>query len=308
MLVAVVSLNLDSSVQEFLQREQLPPEYLEAIDNWYRPLTVDIARLRQQQAQPLVLGVQGAQGTGKSTLAGVLALLLSSEHGMVVAQVSLDDFYLSRGSRRGLAAEVHPLLATRGVPGTHDVALALATLDALCRADAGSRVALPRFDKASDDCRDPAQWPQIIGPVDVVVLEGWCLGAPPQSEASLQQAINVLEQQQDTDGSWRRYVNAQLAGAYRELFERIDFLVVLQAPSFDCVYRWRGLQEQKLAAGASGSEIMNAAQLRHFIAHYERLSRHCLSCLPALAQRVYYLDDAHRVISESAGVQRGNSG
>jgi D-glycerate 3-kinase len=290
-------------VQHFLQREQLPSEYLQTVDHWYRPLASDLARLRQQQSQPLVLGVQGAQGTGKSTLAGLLALLLASEHGMVVAQLSLDDFYLGRASRRELAAEIHPLLATRGVPGTHDVDLALATVDALCRADADSRVALPRFDKANDDCYDRAQWQQMIGPVDVVVLEGWCLGAPPQPEARLEPAINSLERQQDADGRWRRYVNAALAGAYRELFDCIDFLVVLQAPSFDCVYRWRGLQEQKLATSSSGSAIMNDAQLQHFIAHYERLTRHCLACLPALAQRVYQLDDAHRVVSESAGAR-----
>lgn len=300
-MVAVPLNGVDTVLQRFLQQQQLPAQYLEAIDGWYRPLASEIARLRQQCQRPLVLGVQGAQGTGKSTLAELLAVLLGSEHNLSVACLSLDDFYLSRADRQRLAEDIHPLLATRGVPGTHNVELALATIDALRGANDGASVALPRFDKAIDDCCDREQWPIVTAPVDVVVLEGWCLGVPPQSAAELQPAINSLESELDADGSWRRYVNQQLAGSYQQLFAGIDFLVVLQAPSFGCVYRWRGLQEQKLAARCDGSKIMDSQQLQHFIAHYERLTRHCLECLPALAQRVYQLDENHQLVAEISG-------
>ncbi len=286
------------ALQEFLAREQLPDSYALDALRWFQPLADQIFVRQQQQSEPLIVGVQGAQGTGKSTLAALLAMLLQQHHGLVVAQLSLDDFYLDRGQRRQLAEEVHPLLATRGVPGTHDTALAMATLDALCQAGIGQQVPLPRFDKANDDRRPGPQWPALEGPVDVIIFEGWCLGAGPQAESVLASPINSLERERDASGDWRRYVNRQLAGAYRALFARLDLLVVLQAPSFDCVYRWRGLQEQKLAAQGHGSRVMDSAQLQDFIAHYERLTRHCLDTLPALAQHVYQLDDDHRVLAE----------
>ncbi len=290
---------LSAAVQAFLAREQLPDSYRADAQRWFEPLADYLFARHQQQNDPLIAGVQGAQGTGKSTLAALLALLLQQRHGLVVAQLSLDDFYLRRAQRLQLAQDVHPLLATRGVPGTHDTGLAMATLDALCQAGSGQQVPLPRFDKARDDRQPGAQWPLLDGPIDVIILEGWCLGAQAQSGAALAQPINRLEGEWDGSGDWRRYVNQQLAGAYRQLFARLDLLVVLQAPSFDCVYRWRGLQEQKLAALGSGNRVMDSEQLQHFIAHYERLTRHCLATLPALAQRVYHLDEDHRVLAET---------
>jgi D-glycerate 3-kinase len=291
-----------AALQEFLVREQLPDSY--AIDalRWFQPLADQIFVRQQRQSGPLIVGVQGAQGTGKSTLAALLAMLLQQHHGLVVAQLSLDDFYLGHDQRQQLAEEVHPLLATRGVPGTHDTALAKATLDALCQAGSGQQVPLPRFDKATDDRRPESQWPALEGPVDVIILEGWCLGAGPQAESALASPINSLERERDATGDWRGYVNRQLAGAYHTLFARLELLVVLQAPSFDCVYRWRGLQEQKLAAQGHGNRVMDSAQLQDFIAHYERITRHCLDTLPALAQHVYQLDDDHRVLAETASL------
>jgi D-glycerate 3-kinase len=294
-------------LREFLQREQLPDNYLHYVEQWYQPLANDIALLQDTRQSTLVVGVQGAQGTGKSTLAALLAIVLQEEHGLVVARLSLDDFYLGHAARLQLAQDVHPLLATRGVPGTHDTTQAMATLAALLHAGGDEVIALPRFDKANDDCCDPQDWEQLRGPVDVVILEGWCLAAPPEDERALLEPLNSLERELDADGRWRAYVNRQLAGPYRELFAHIDFLVVLQAPSFACVYRWRGLQEQKLAARGQGSRVMDTQQLAHFIAHYERLTRHCLAILPPLAQRVYQLDREHHVIAaEKRSVQQSS--
>ena len=294
-LVKTPPLRSSPALEEFLRREQLPDSYRVDATRWFQPLAASILPRCQQTPGPLILGVQGAQGTGKSTLAALLALLLQRQ-GLAVAQLSLDDFYLRPVERR---RQQHPLLATRGVPGTHDTHLAMATLDALCQARQGQQLALPRFDKARDDRQPQSDWPVLTGPLDVVIFEGWCLGAQPQSEADLLTPINALEREQDPNGVWRRYVNQQLAGDYQELFARLHMLVVLQAPSFDCVYRWRGLQEQKLRALGSGNRVMDSEQLRHFIAHYERLTRHCLATLPALAQHVYYLDPDHRVVKET---------
>ena len=132
-------------------------------------------------------------------------------------------------------------------------------------------------------------------PVAVIVLEGWSLALPPQAEAALAEPANALEAAEDGDGRWRAFVNGQLATAYRDWFALIDYLVVLQAPSFDCIQQWRSLQEQKLAARSDGPRIMDAAQLARFMQHYERLTRHCLAVLPALADAVFLLDRDHGV-------------
>jgi D-glycerate 3-kinase len=288
------------SLHDFLRREQLPATYLDAIDKYFIPLADRIAA-RHANAT-LILGVQGGQGTGKSTLACVLSLLLAQQHGLRVVQLSLDDVYLTRAERRVLAARVHPLLATRGVPGTHDVALALATLSALKTAVAGETVVVPRFDKAQDDRCPRDRWDRVEGPVDVIVFEGWCVGASPQSADDLEAPVNALEAAEDIDGRWRRYVNAQLATGYRELFEQLDYLVALQAPSFECIYRWRGLQEQKLAARLCGSRVMDEQQLARFIQHYERLTRHCLRELPARVDWLFTVDENHQISAEQEGL------
>lgn len=239
------------------------------------------------------IGISGAQGSGKSTLATHLTQLLLAR-GFTAVELSLDDFYLTRRQRAVLAQRVHPLLATRGVPGTHDVTLALEVIASLQRE---GEVALPSFDKASDDRRAPAAWRRVRAPVQVIVFEGWCLGASPQSSAALVQPINALEEAEDADGAWRRGVNAALAGEYQALFATLDELVFLAAPSFDVVQQWRLEQEtglRRLAAeqGVERSRMMDDAALARFVSHFERLTRHMLDCMPERADFVVQLDSA----------------
>ena len=239
------------------------------------------------------MGLSGAQGSGKSTLAAELQRLLQ-RRGLSCVALSLDDFYLTHEQRSTLARRVHPLLQTRGVPGTHDVALALEVLGALQRS---GEVALPSFDKARDDRRPLAEWRRLHAPLKIVLFEGWCLGAPPQLEAELAQPINALERDEDADGEWRRGVNVALAGEYQSLFARLDELVFLAAPDFEVVQRWRLEQEnelRRLAAeqGGDRSRMMDDAALVRFVSHYERLTRHMLECMPARANTVLRLDSA----------------
>ncbi len=239
------------------------------------------------------MGLSGAQGSGKSTLAARLQRLLELR-GFACVALSLDDFYLTHEQRSTLARRVHPLLQTRGVPGTHDVALALEVIEALQRS---GEVALPSFDKARDDRRPPGEWRRAHGPMQIVLFEGWCLGAPPQSAHHLAQPINTLEREEDADGAWRRGVNVSLAGEYQDLFAKLDELVFIAAPGFEIVQRWRLEQEselRRLAAeqGGDGARMMDDAALVRFVSHFERLTRHMLDCMPARADIVVRLDSA----------------
>ncbi|MFV3129336.1 hypothetical protein [Niveispirillum sp. KHB5.9] len=251
------------------------------------------ALLRQRMAvagrRPFVLGICGAQGSGKSTLADGLAQRLAAT-GLRVAVLSLDDLYLTRPERDALARDVHPMLATRGVPGTHDVALGLSVLDGLTQA---GPTLLPRFDKAVDT--RAATRVRVEGPVDVVLFEGWCVGAVPQDAAALSVPVNALERDRDADGRWRRHVNQCLAAEYQRLFGRIDALVLLAAPDFAIVRDWRIQQEEGLRArlrreGKPVDATMSDAQVAAFIQYYERLTRHILDEMPGRADLVLRLD------------------
>src|SRR5690606_28160543 len=184
--------------------------------------------------------------------------------------------------------------ATRGVPGTHDVPLAIATLEALRGA---GEVAIPRFDKAVDDRAPESAWPRLLAPVDLIVLEGWCLAVPPQPEAELHTPINALEAREDAEGAWRRHVNHVLTDEYGDWYGMVDYLVMLRAPGFGKVREWRGRQERKLAerAGSQGTRLMSDAELDRFIQHYERLTRHGLAVLPERADVVFDLTDAQTI-------------
>ena len=241
-----------------------------------------------------VLGLCGAQGSGKSTLARAV-LDRCKERKIAAAVLSLDDLYLTRAERRRLAREVHPLLATRGVPGTHDVALGLETIAELAE---GRPALLPGFSKAADDRLPRSEWRRAPADCRLLIFEGWCAGARPQAPEALRAPVNELEAREDPDGVWRDFVNEALAGPYQRLFAPIDRLALLAAPCFDVVFEWRLQQEDALrtASGADAAGVMNAAGVARFIQHYERLTRHILAEMLPRADLVVRLAEDRSVI------------
>ncbi|HEY5972530.1 MAG TPA: kinase [Pseudoxanthomonas sp.] len=248
------------------------------------------AALSLPQPTP-VFAIAGLQGSGKSTLAAQLASLAQTR-GQHVAVLSIDDFYLTRAERERLARDVHPLLSSRGPPGTHDLGLAMETLDSL---RAGSRTPLPRFDKLADDRVSSTQWPVAEGRCDLVVLEGWFLKTLAQEADELRDPVNALERDEDPDGVWRGWCNAALARDYPALWESIDSLWFLQGPNFDVVPDWRWQQEQSLQKENPERKAMDRAQVDRFVRLLERVSRQALRTLPAIAERTIRLDAQRRI-------------
>jgi D-glycerate 3-kinase len=269
----------------------LPAGYGGVIERLLEPLSERIATSANHPA--FVVGLCGTQGSGKTTAARVLTSLLSSR-GLTAVILSQDDLYLPLKERRRLAAEVHPLFKTRGVPGTHDIALGVDLLKSLARS---GETLVPRFDKAIDDRLPKRDWTRVQGPVDVVLFEGWCVGATPEDAAALATPVNTLERAEDPDGVWRRYANSALAGPYRGLFAAIDLLVLLAAPSFDVVLGWRIQQEHELRAERGADAGMSDVELARFIRHYERLTRHILAEMPARADVVARLGQMREIES-----------
>lgn len=255
-----------------------------------------VAKAAAERHGTVIVGLCGAQGSGKSTVAAAVSERLGRD--VSIATLSIDDLYLPREDRERLAREVHPLLRTRGVPGTHDVDLGAQVLDSLCRP---GLTRLPRFDKAQDTRLPQDRWPVVQGPARVVLFEGWCIGARPQAPEALAVPVNALERDEDPDGVWRRFANDALAGPYQALFARLHRLILLAAPGFDVVVRWRQQQEHELRArlkseGRGPAHTMDDAAVERFIQFYERLTRHALAEIPHRADLVIRLDPERRVM------------
>jgi len=283
-----------AQLERFIAEHRLPDRFHRTAVNCYDPLATWL-RPRLECRTPFLLGINGAQGTGKSTLADYLALALDEPGGRAMAVLSIDDFYLTKAGRCRLADAVHPLLAVRGVPGTHDMPMLRECLSQLRALGPGEQSRLPRFDKARDDRADEASWPAVTGPVGLIILEGWCVGSAAEPESRLATSVNALEETRDADQRWRRYVNGRLASDYADVFAALDALVFLQAPGYEAILRWRIEQEHKLAASADGhaAGVMNDAQVREFIQYFERVTRNNLHTVRSNADIVLELDEYH---------------
>ena len=306
----MVSSELTGIIDCLITQESLPASYADTVRHTLLPLAQHIQSLRQERGQAVLVGIHGAQGTGKSTLTLFLKELLTRLYRVPTASVSIDDLYLTRAERESLAAQAHPLLITRGVPGTHDLQLGQRLIDQLSSAAPDAQTPIPAFDKSRDDRAPMSEWPVFEGRAQVILLEGWCVGAlPAKSDDALNEPVNRLEAQEDPDVVWRKYVNEHLKSDYSRFFEQIDCLVMLKAPSMECVLEWRTLQERKLRSkkpaapkqGDSGiankvgntTRIMTDDQIARFIMHYERISRACLEDMPARADVLIHVDENH---------------
>ena len=280
----------------FMEQHKLPQEFKQTVEQYYKPLADRIFRQFSKNNSAYFVGINGCQGSGKSTLTDFIAEYLITEYQLNVVVMSLDDFYLTREKRIQLADDIHPLLATRGVPGTHDVSALDKTLTQLKEQKTG--FSIPKFNKATDEPFPKENWTTIEKPVDIILLEGWCWGVEPQSEEQLKLPINEFELQYDENGVWRNYVNQQLKSEYVPLYKTMDFWLALQAPSFDCVYKWRLEQEQKLKArnvGLANSMVMTPEEILNFTQYFQRLSVQSCNTITQSADEIFYLDYARQI-------------
>lgn len=266
----------------FAQQHQLSQGFLSLAKQVYLPIAKQLIALSSKQDKPFFVGINGCQGSGKSTLAAFIEHIVVNTSQLHVVVMSLDDFYYPGEQRRKLAKQEHPLLVTRGVPGTHDINQLTVVLSKLAKGE--QDVVIPRFNKATDEPELPNNWSYVQQSADIVLIEGWCWGTEPQTAGELSTPVNDLECQQDQKAQWRSYVNRQLAQAYSPLFELMDYWIYLKAPSFDCVYQWRLQQEHQLKRNSlQQDKVMSDADVAHFVSYFQRLTEHSFTCMPKKA-------------------------
>jgi D-glycerate 3-kinase len=297
-------LDITELIRDFADRHRLPIAFETMAKQVFVPLAESLIRQVQTGHAPLLVGINGCQGSGKSTLTDFLVFFLKHHHGTQAIGMSIDDFYLTLTQRKALSQSIHPLLRTRGVPGTHDTGLMQQTLRKLIVNDLP--VAIPRFAKASDD-RTPADtWPTVSDPVQIILFEGWCVGAQAQTRTELTRPVNQLEATADANMAWRLYVNRQLSDQYQQVFALLDRLVMLKAPGFHSVKQWRIEQEERLAEqlerdGGSAAALMSRAQVENFIEYYQRITESCLRDLPGQAHDLIELNDQRGLLTFDLG-------
>ena len=288
------------ALQDFLGRHQLPESYLSMAESAFSPLIDEFNTQYQVNQKTYIIGINGCQGSGKSTLADYLCTVVAEKYHLATVALSLDDFYLTKAERIELARKIHPLLAQRGVPGTHDVNLAIDTISSLA---SGNKALITRFDKSMDDRVPEANSETITGHIGLIVIEGWCFGAKPQAPNSLIEPVNHLERLEDPDGVYRDYVNTALATQYPQLFELVDSTAMLRAPSFKTVFEWRLEQEQKLIEKLRSTKTdpasvstMSDQEIRRFIQNFQRITEHCLEEMPTRVDHLFQLNAARQIV------------
>ncbi len=262
-------------------------------NNFYLPLSNWIYKQYIKDKKIKIIGLSGGQGTGKSTVTGILEFILKNVYGLNTCIFSIDDFYKTKSQRKKMSKNIHPLFSTRGVPGTHDVLLINKKIREL-KKKRFKQVLLPRFDKSTDDRHKKDKWAKIKKSPQIIIFEGWCVGAKHQKYSLLKKPLNSIERKHDAELKWRKKVNYYLKNNYKNLFNKIDKLIYLKAPSYDYVFKWRLLQEKKLKLTSKNKNTMSKSQIREFIMFYERITRQMMIDFKYISDLTVFLDKDHR--------------
>ena len=252
---------------------------------------------KAKKKNPLIIGIAGGQGSGKTTISSILSLILKKYFKLKVFKISIDDFYKTKKQREILSKNKHSLLITRGVPGTHDINIMLDFFRKIKIKNFKS-LKLPKFNKANDDRYKKKHWYKLKSRPDVVIFEGWCVGAKPQSLRLLKKPINALEKAYDKSLKWRRFVNLQLKTNYKKLYSQLDSLLYLKVKNFNLLKKWRIKQEEKLwlkSKSRKNLKIMNKKEVINFMQTYQRITEQMFKDAPKYSSIIMNLNKNHQI-------------
>ena len=289
-----------SKYLKFLKSQEVLSEpfrdKISQLNNFYQPISEMIYKNYIKNKKTQVIGLTGGQGSGKSTISSILKILLKESFNLETVIFSIDDFYKTLKERKIMSKKISPLFLTRGVPGTHDTKMLFRCIKGL-KNSKFQKISIPKFNKATDDRSPKNKWLRVNKKPNIVIFEGWCIGAQPQKKKDLLVSVNNLEKFKDSKKIWRNRVNQELKKDYKKIFKLIDKIIFLKVPSFKHVFKWRLLQEKKLRITSKGKKTMADNQIKNFIMFYERLTKHMLKTLIYKADSVIKIDTKHKLKS-----------
>ena len=281
----------ETSKEKFKNKEKMIKSFLIPISFW-------IAK-KVEKKKPFILGLSGGQGSGKTTISSIISIILNKYFKLNVFKISIDDFYKTRKKRLELSKKVHPLLMVRGVPGTHDINVMLDFFKRTKEKKFKS-IKVPRFNKATDDRYNKKLWYSVKRRPDVIIFEGWCVGAKAEQNYTLKTPINSLEKLKDQKQIWRRYVNKQLKSKYKKLYDQLNCLLFIKAKNFSLLRYWRIKQEKKLRLKSKRSnklKIMSDKEIINFMQTYQRITQNMFKSVPKYASIILNLNSNHQIKS-----------
>ena len=284
---------------KFLNKEKIYKksvfEHFKNLKKIYIPIAFWINNKYKKKGKTLLLGLSASQGSGKTTVAAILSIILRKFFKRNICVISIEDFYKTLNDRSIMAEQKHPLFKTRGVPGTHDINLIRNFFTALKKKNFKS-IKLPKFNKSIDDRLKKSYWYNINNKPEIVILEGWCVGAKPEVNSSLKKPINFLEKYEDKDLIWRKFVNEELKKEYKKVFSMIDHYIYMKVPNFKMVFKWRLLQENKLKKKSYyKKKIMSYNEIKRFVMFYQRITLQMMRDLSKSASIVMFLKTNHEI-------------
>ncbi|RUA17708.1 MAG: uridine kinase [Alphaproteobacteria bacterium] len=261
----------------------------------YIPISFWINNKCKKKGRTLILGLSGSQGSGKTMVTGILQIILKKFFKKNIYIISIDDFYKTLRDRNRMSQQKHSLFKTRGVPGTHDINL-IKNFFISVKRKKFKKIKLPKFNKSIDDRSKKNYWHNINKRPEIIILEGWCVGAKPQIISSLRKPVNILERHEDKDLIWRKYANEKLKKEYKEVFAMIDYFIFMKVPNFKIVFKWRLLQESKLKKKFHyKKKIMTYSAIKRFIMFYQRITLQMMKDLSKSASIVLLLKKNHEI-------------
>jgi D-glycerate 3-kinase len=279
----------ETKADKFKNKEKMIKSFLIPLCFWINK--------KANKKRPYFVGLAGGQGTGKTTISSLIRIILTKYFKLNVFRISIDDFYKTRNERKVLSKNKHPLLMTRGVPGTHDVNMIFNFFKKI-KVKKFKVLKLPKFNKAIDDRCKKNLWYKIKSRPDVVILEGCCVGANPQKNSQLNKPINSLERIHDKKFIWRKFVNFQLKTKYKKLFKQLDSVLYLKAKNFDLLKKWRLKQEKILRLKTKNKKnlkIMNQKEVINFMQTYQRITQQMFKDTSKYASIIMSLNKNHQI-------------
>tara|TARA_B100001057_G_scaffold473237_1_gene537435 strand:- start:164 stop:1093 length:930 start_codon:yes stop_codon:yes gene_type:complete len=281
----------ETKVDKFKNKERMIKSFLIPLCFWINKKT--------KNKRPFFVGLAGGQGTGKTTISSLIKIILTKYFKLKVFRISIDDFYKTRRQRINLSNRVHPMLLTRGVPGTHDINMMLSFFRK-AKSKKFKKLKLPTFNKAVDDRSSKKNWYDLKAKPDVLIFEGWCVGAKAEKNDTLKKSINSMEKLKDQKQIWRKYVNRQLKSKYKNLYSQLNCLIYLKAKNFSLLQKWRLKQERKLQVNSKvklNSKIMSSGDVINFMQTYQRITQNMFRYMPKYASIIFNLNSNHQIKS-----------